>query len=118
MSFLVAAEVQPFRVTNPVRAEAYRVLFAIPSVEVALSELILRVGVGVGLYSYSGADVFVDEDAGFAWGLAAGWRPTSRGDGKWIIEAGAMAGSSSDGELRAYNYAVRLMRMFGGRRPS
>jgi hypothetical protein len=67
------AELQPFDVTNPARAEAFRSTYVLLALQRYLSRHIYgRVGVGVQLRKWSGADPVTSSDGGLAFGAAFG----------------------------------------------
>lgn len=70
---LLAAEIQPFNVENPARAEAFSSFYLLPSLQIYLSDAFyLRPGIGLQFRSWSGEDPVAGSDSGPALGLALG----------------------------------------------
>jgi hypothetical protein len=71
---LLAAEIQPFKVENPARAEAYSSFSVLPSLQIYLSQAFyFRPGLGLQFRSWSGEDPVTGSDSGPAAGLAIGY---------------------------------------------
>lgn len=71
--FLLAAEVQPFKVENPVAAESYSSFYLLPSLQIYLSKAFyVRPGLGLQFRSWSGESAITNSDSGPAFGLALG----------------------------------------------
>lgn len=101
-------EVQPFRVENPLRREAYRAAHLLPSVQVYFGKAYLRGGLGLARLWYSGADVFRAQETNLAYGLSAGYERHSRRIRPGVEVVGRWT-HSPDGELRARLLAVQVM---------
>lgn len=99
--------VQPFKVENPRRSEAFTALYILPSLQFHWASAYVRGGVGWSRLSFSGNDIFVAKDGGFSWGVAAGYE---RGASKRPlgIEVFTLRTASSDGELGASLTGVRV----------
>lgn len=73
-ALVLESDIQPFRVENPVRAEAFRSVYLAISPQFTLSEgVYFRGGFGATVYDWSGDDVFVDSEVGISLGGAAGY---------------------------------------------
>lgn len=99
--------VQPFKVENPRRPEAFTALYVLPSIGVHWAGAYVRGGLGWSRLGFSGSNVFVDVDGGPAVGAAIGYRPKAL-KRRIGIEAFTMLTVSSDGELGASLTGVRF----------
>ena len=74
VALLIDLQYQPFKVENPVRAEAFQLTYLLGSLEVTIyKDLFFRLGFGSAHFSWSGADVWVSSEKGLAGGFAFGW---------------------------------------------
>ncbi len=112
---LFDAGVQPFRIQNPLRAEAFRVAYGLVSVQAFKGRAYVRGGVGPAWYRYSGSDVFVEKDTSVATGLTLGyeWEGSLRSG----LEFYFRRGWSSDGELRSGLLGLQLVGTWYSRSP-
>ena len=69
---MASADLQPFRVQNPVRDEAHRILFAMPMLALGNRDLYVAGGLGLGFFYFTGKDCICGLDAGLALGGSIG----------------------------------------------
>lgn len=114
VEFLVDATLQPYDVRNPRRAEAFKVLYLLPSIQVRHRRGFVRGGIGAARFWYSGDDVAVPTDTGFALGASAGYELNRTIAveflGRWC--------GSSDGELSARSLGAQATFAWYSRRRS
>lgn len=113
--FLVDIESQPFRVPNPVVAEAFRVAYVLPSIQLNAERAFVRVGVGVSRFSFSGPRAVEPSSIGPAFGVSAGY-DVVQGKLPLALEGVGRWGATSDGELVSRMIGVQLVVSFGGGR--
>ena len=117
LSVAVQAEYQPFKVANPVKAEAYRVLFVLPSLELrfhtlsddGVAEVNLRGGIGLARFWWSGPEAGVPSENGVALSLSAGLRSHAVLAGRLMGEIGVQSGASSDFSASAGLLSIRVL---------
>jgi hypothetical protein len=75
---LLDAELQPFEVDNPLRAESFRALYLLAAPEFAFGRFYVRPGAGITSFFFRGEDPAESSDLGWGGGpsaIAGGSRP-------------------------------------------
>lgn len=114
---LLAADLQLFRVVNPVRAEHFRTLLLVPSIQIGSPDIFLRLGLGPALYGWGGDDPAVPGvDSGFAAAMSAGAVIHTRGQPRWSVEVFGRAGGPATGEMWSGLIGIQMARYLCCRR--
>jgi hypothetical protein len=112
--FVADLAIQPFKVRNPVRAEAFRTLQTLASLELHSDwGSYVRAGVGGAFFWYAGPDIVGPTDAGFAFGAAIGHEFRRQRRPRLGVEGIVRWSSSSDGELTTRLFALQLTFLAG-----
>ncbi len=72
IGFATSLDLQPFRVRNPARDEAHRILYLMPMLSLGNGEVFVLGGLGLGVFHFTGADCVCGPDAGPAVGASLG----------------------------------------------
>jgi hypothetical protein len=107
--FLADLAIQPFKAPNPVRAESFRALHTLASLEVhSDAGLYARAGLGAAFFWYAGPDIVGPTDAGIGFGAAIGHEFPRRRRTRLGVEGIVRWSASSDGELSTRLFALQL----------
>ena len=111
-------EIQPFTVDNPVKAEAFRVVYVLPSFRVHGRNVFLRAGLGLAQFSFSGPEANVSSESGIGIGLSAGYELERPRRFPLTIEVVGRWGSTPDLELGARGLGVQVVGSWYSKKPS
>lgn len=101
-------QLQPFAVHNPVREEEYRLGLVMPALQLGgvRQGFFVRLGLGAGIFNFTGEDCVCGADLGVAAGAGLGVVPTA--GSRVSVEAFLGTASTSDFELGATMFSLQL----------
>ena len=105
---ITSLDLQPFRVQNPARDEAHRILFLIPMLRLGNERFFVAGGLGSANFHFTGADCICGHDGGLALGLSLGTDGVRLGETPLSVEVFWRGGVTSDFELEGSLMGLQL----------